>query len=526
MTTTQITNNKQVQAGSGLSGKLVYAYSRFSSARQATGDSFERQHEKANRWAKTHGQRVEWLNDPGVSAYHGKNLTMGQLGVFLGALRAGKLGTEPVLLVENFDRLSRQEIEAAQSFFLELINLGATVITLHNEKVYKRGMGLVDIMTALIEMDVAHQHSAKLSSRVLSALNRARAAGRIIHNRTSSPSWLTLNADRTAFLPIPERVLIVARIFELSIKGLGSEAIARVLNTEGVKPWSRKRTGFKAWYGSYVASLLRNRAVLGEHDGKEGYFGPAVVPLDVWNRVNDRARRAAAGRGKGVVTEDNLVCGLVRSGLDGTSMILRKSGVVRGGKRRVYSYLVSMATRAGKGAHRIKYDLVEGRLLSFLLNVDPEIVARARGGAVSDKNSRLKELEQLVGIHEAQCKKLLGLILDDPKPSAALVAKLKETEGLLESAKADLNQIKTRHIEVREVPEVPEDLSTPEVRRGMRAEIARWVDRIEIYPDVMRLCFDARNGIAVSLSGDESAWAYDLDVEKLQLKAADNKLVA
>lgn len=62
--------------------------------------------------------------------------------------------------------------------------------------------------------------------------------------------------------------------------------------------------------------------MLGEFEGRANYFGEPVVPVELWAKVNDRTRKEAQGRGRGVVTESNLLCGLVVSGLDvlGTNM--------------------------------------------------------------------------------------------------------------------------------------------------------------------------------------------------------------
>ena len=46
----------------------------------------------------------------GVSAFRGKNRKKGDLSVFLAALEAGELEPNPVLILEDLDRLSRDKI--------------------------------------------------------------------------------------------------------------------------------------------------------------------------------------------------------------------------------------------------------------------------------------------------------------------------------------------------------------------------------------------------------------------------------
>jgi len=113
---------------------VAYAYSRFSTKEQAQGDSERRHKNKAQQWADANGYSPEQMHDPGISAFHGRNQFIGQFSVFLEAVRARQLGPARVLLIENFDRMTREVIEQAQTLFLELVNLGAIIVTLHNGK--------------------------------------------------------------------------------------------------------------------------------------------------------------------------------------------------------------------------------------------------------------------------------------------------------------------------------------------------------------------------------------------------------
>lgn len=94
-------------------GEMVYSYARFSTKQQSLGDSERRQQENAQYWANEHGCKVTYILDPGISARRGKNRTVGQSGAFIARLRSGELGNSPTLLVENFDRISREDITDA-----------------------------------------------------------------------------------------------------------------------------------------------------------------------------------------------------------------------------------------------------------------------------------------------------------------------------------------------------------------------------------------------------------------------------
>jgi hypothetical protein len=63
---------------------------------------------------------------------------------------------------------------------------------------------------------------------------------------SACPSWLNLSEDRRSFIFLPDRAEVVKKIFELSIGGLGSYAIANVLNKQKVPP-----------FGPYVSDQLK-----------------------------------------------------------------------------------------------------------------------------------------------------------------------------------------------------------------------------------------------------------------------------
>ncbi|WP_201268787.1 recombinase family protein [Sinorhizobium meliloti] len=89
----------------------AYSYVRFSTPEQMKGDSFRRQIEAAERYAATRGLEMDTkfaFHDLGVSAWQGRNKTDGMLGEFLSYVREGDIARGSYLLVENLDRVSRE----------------------------------------------------------------------------------------------------------------------------------------------------------------------------------------------------------------------------------------------------------------------------------------------------------------------------------------------------------------------------------------------------------------------------------
>lgn len=136
----------------------------------------------------------------------------------------------------------------------------------------------------------------------------------------NAPGWLALSADRTSFLYVPARAEIVQRIYELSIRGFGGYAIAKLLNQKQVPAFGTS----KRWDPSTIHNMLTNRAALGEYqrkqtiNGKEepvgdpvpGYY-PAVIDVATFEAAQiARQKNMAARSGRRGKVITNLFSGL------------------------------------------------------------------------------------------------------------------------------------------------------------------------------------------------------------------------
>jgi DNA invertase Pin-like site-specific DNA recombinase len=86
--------------------RTAYSLVRFSSAKQAKGDSWRRQTEWSDAWASKHGYRLDATlrQAKAVSAFRGKNRSKGALADFLRMVEEGQVAKGSVLLVESLDR--------------------------------------------------------------------------------------------------------------------------------------------------------------------------------------------------------------------------------------------------------------------------------------------------------------------------------------------------------------------------------------------------------------------------------------
>src|SRR6516165_8738275 len=141
---------------------IAISYIRWSSGSQTLGDSERRQLERSREYAAARGwQLLDEITDSGISAFRGRNVADGGLGTFLAAVRAKKIKVD-YLLVESFDRISRQDPFTSFGIFSEIIRAGIGIVTLADGHVYGNGneKELGSLIMSLVSMSRAHEESA------------------------------------------------------------------------------------------------------------------------------------------------------------------------------------------------------------------------------------------------------------------------------------------------------------------------------------------------------------------------------
>lgn len=370
----------------------VYSYVRFSTPEQAIGDSERRQLEAAKAFAARVGMPFDEslvMADRGISAYRGGNRDKGALGAFLRLVESGSVPVGSILVVEDVDRISRQEFLEAFDAIKALIGRGVNVFTTRDGQLYDRAAVNSPRMHVLLaRMQLAHEESEKKSERLSAVwMQKKRNASENGHVLTTRvPAWLVVTDN--GFEVVPGAAKTLRMIFDLRLKGIGKNQIASILNARA--PWQpphnpkRKSTG---WRGSYVAKILRSRAVIGEcqlHTGRGTTRRPDGEPIpNYFPRVIDPGTFAAvqkllaANKGKGGETgkANNLFPHLGRCPYCGGSMVhVSKGKPPKGG-----SYLMCDHGRRGMGcyANAIRYDEAEQTILDNCKNLRPEQILPA-----------------------------------------------------------------------------------------------------------------------------------------------------
>jgi DNA invertase Pin-like site-specific DNA recombinase len=294
----------------------AYSYVRMSTEQQLLGDSLRRQIERSREYATAHGlDLVEDYHDLGVSAFRGANVVEGKLGAFLRAVKANKVPRGSSLLVENLDRLSRQEVRKSLRIFLDVIDAGIAIVTLIDKHVYTaEKCDAMELMMSIMVLSRANEESETKRDRASQAWanKRANAKTRIV--TAACPKWLKLSADRKRFEVIEARAKIVRTIFQDSANGLGNYIITKRLNENRIRPFGpgrKDKQGTRGWQTCSVRKILSSRAVLGEFqphhyvNGKRvpvgdpipNYFGGPIIDEDLFYLAQQGRRNRSSGRG-------------------------------------------------------------------------------------------------------------------------------------------------------------------------------------------------------------------------------------
>lgn len=336
---------------------VAYSYLRFSSPEQAKGDSIRRQTAARDAWLATHPDVTLdtslKLTDSGRSGYRRSNWDTYALAQFVDAVKKGRVPAGSYLLVENLDRLSREEAGEAVELLLGIVNRGVIVVQLMPTVLeFARPVNTMSLMFAIVELSRGHSESKAKSERVGAAWadKLSRADKHIVTRRL--PGWIEVVGGKLVLHA--EKAAIVRRMFALCVEGYSALAVAKKFNEEGVPTMGRKTMKGRAvqWDAPTVRHILTSRAAIGEYtpyltDGKRpagetvpGYF-PAVVGEDTFHRAQGAIKtRAAVGRGrKG--KHVNLFAGLIHDASSDSPMTychgnggcrIAPSGAIHGAK--------------------------------------------------------------------------------------------------------------------------------------------------------------------------------------------------
>jgi DNA invertase Pin-like site-specific DNA recombinase len=494
----------------------AYSYLRISRPEQRTGDGIRRQLQATKEYCAEVGLELDTfpMTDSGLSGFRGTNLEKGALGVFKNAVDKGKIQVPCALVVENLDRITRQNIETAVGLLLGLVGAGVEVHTVMDKKVYRKGeMDMTSMLISIVILSRGHEESLTKSKRLLSAWEKKRASALEYILTSHCPGWLKPKKDFTGFDTIPERVAVVQEIFDLTINGISKAKISAMLNTRQEPVWGWKKRAGMRWHDSYLEKMLNGRIVLGEYqphrrilgvrtpegDTIKGYY-PQIITEEVWQKA--ATSRASRLRHRVSYPDPeaprNLLQGRIY--LNGARALWinkgkrRSSDGARHTKKRIPGYWIYYITKipaTGKVQFRMRRELAESMIVGRLLNIDANdlTTAPAFDPRVTRKfvlEERIKELEEGISrmvssIRTTKKKDLPSAIIKqittDERAVEAARIELKSLEGVTDDNELVREQIPNDVEAIRNLAIEKDDVKTREKLARLLAEI---IDRVDL----------------------------------------------
>ncbi len=410
----------------------AYSYIRMSTADQAKGDSARRQDKATRDYAEEHNlELAQILIDEGVSAFTGSNAEFGKLGGFIALAEDGKIERGSFLIVESLDRISRQNVFQAMGLLEKIINLDINIVTLSDKKIYSRKSGTdsqSDLIFAIFTLIRAHEESQMKSIRLRASWDNKRTLAREGKNtRHVIPKWLKYSEYGNNIEAIPERAVIIEKIFDLCHSGWGAYSIAKKLNDEGLETWGRAMF----WQESYIKKIIHNRAVIGEYqphtlersaaksqrskigDPVQNYYPKIISSHKFFECQSAMSQRSQNGRGRKGSSLSNLYSGLLFCYKCGGGMrFVDKGKPPKGGK---YLRCTRSILTDGCTPHSYRYLEIENLIINVLKQLDTKQIRldsgylqlssqlMSRASYLQDQinfiTSKLNDLIALAGLH-------------------------------------------------------------------------------------------------------------------------------
>jgi DNA invertase Pin-like site-specific DNA recombinase len=423
-----------------MSEPRVFSYIRFSTAEQQKGDSLRRQVEATEAWCKRNGAALDaslTLRDLGKSAFRGRHRDdKAALGAFLRAINQGKVPKGSFLVLENLDRLSREQEVPACHLLTSILMAGVKVVQLFpGEMILTEQSNGWELMRAVMELSRGHGESEVKSQRNGAAWEKrrrlARAGKGILTDKL--PAWIEKVDGELRLIAL--KADAVHRVYELSALGKGAGLIVKAMIREGYPGIGPSGL----WSRAYVSLILGDRRAMGEFQPRHRDGSPAGDPIAGYfpscvSEAEWEAARAGTGerrqQPKGRVGEHiNIFAGLLKNAREGDTYYMA-TRTNNGKHRRVL--IARRACENGSPVFGFDFDVFERAVLSLLKEIPPaEILGEAPG------QNEITELSIELGNVRAQQERIAAEMMDNPsvkalvKAATALDAKEKElTEHL------------------------------------------------------------------------------------------------
>jgi DNA invertase Pin-like site-specific DNA recombinase len=297
----------------------AYSYLRLSRKHQTKGHGKDRQWELTVQACTEHNWQLseQTFKDLGKSAYTGKNQESGsEFRTFLDLINAGGIAKGSILIVENPDRLSRQDVMTSVRLMQDILSAGISIYTIFDKRLYSTNTesqtAFMDLMfwgmQAQRAYDESHTKSLRLLSHKASQRDKARSGSTGLIGKT--PAWIdTIRPkDGQPYYALNQpRAETIRNIFKLKLEGHTPTAIAKLLQAQGLPTWSNTVSNWsdytiRRWLCSpstYGQLQLMKKdasgASVADGDPIESYY-PAVISRETFVAVQQVTNKTVRGR--------------------------------------------------------------------------------------------------------------------------------------------------------------------------------------------------------------------------------------
>lgn len=507
--------------------KEVIAYSRFSSPRQASGTSEERQEEAQQSFAAQHGITLSTRRvDRGRSGFHGKHLEEGgALRLLIDDLAEGRIATPALLVIERQDRFGRQPAAATiQAVLNDLFDNDCDLYHLNQNRLYTRD--IVDaefgaLVTLAADIYAAHSYSAVLSDRSKKAHSYARA--RMKQGDVVRPGWAPRWVDQVGDgWILNDYAATVLRVAELLESGMGQIATAKALMAEGrLLP-----RGGTSWTPGSVSHLIYSPAIAGGREVKRrsgdivwDYF-PPVIGRGRWEAILQKMKGRAQGK-SGPQDQIKWIGQTVTVCTCGRAVGFRACSYKGKEGRLVVSYV---RCRGRIGGHCDQPALrLEPLQASLLTRLQGSQLQRLVGGAADGQQQQLEEevtrlnhdLLEARAVARAAEEQMETVLKDEPAAAAVLARQIARSEARAAEVEKQLVAAQHRLEAARKEERCRAAAELDERVRGLLRTFARGEDTPEQRREVnsllrrldLRLTVDASaERLALQIGDGEPQW--------------------
>lgn len=433
---------------------LAYSYIRFSSAPQEWGDSERRQEQMAKDHCVKYGLVLsdKSFRDRGISAWKGKN-RVNALGELLKTLQPGN-----TLLIEDNDRLSREDPLTAMNLLHSIVAKGVYVVTLRDGSTISKAnfFDLSTFLPNIVKGALANQENEKKSYRSKESWKARRSEMMKGNHRSGKlPFWIKKENGKLSL--VPEKAQIVRNIFNLSLNGRGINAILHNLNQNKIPSQGHRAI----WIGSTIQRILHSPTVYGLFQPKtreggrvvptgeeiEKYY-PAVVSKETFLAVQSKIEKRKNSF-KGHCNPErvtNLVSGIAKCSKCGSSMVVTDKG------RKKYLYCNQRLNNANCVGGGILYEPFEVILLECLGESLANSSCFENKSDTKDLQIKIDAKIQEVKETGKKLEKLADFVLEADAPQV-LVQKMKVMEVEQDAMKREIEILQTALLDAQRLPD-------------------------------------------------------------------------